>query len=323
MRLVTRLAIALAIGITTSVAGAQQFPTKPVRIIVGFSPGGGTDIMARLFAQKLNEWWGQPVLVENRVGATGTIAAEYIAKSAPDGYTIMLGSINQNALAPALYSKLGYNALKDFAAIVYVGYTPLLLLAHPSLPAKSVSELAALAKSRPGQLTAASPGNGTAHHLSLELFMATTGTKVIHVPYKGSSQAIVDLLAGQVQMSFDVPPVSLEHIKRGRIRVLGITTAQRSAKLPDVPTLNESGLKGFEIINWYGFFAPAGTPKDVVAKINADLNKALQDGAISKRLNDIGIEIGGGTPESFDAYVRAEVVKFDKLVKSAGIKLEQ
>lgn len=322
MYALTRITIALAFAGTMSAASAQQYPAKPVRAIVGFSAGGGTDIMARLIGQKLSEWWGQQVIVENRVGATGTIAADFVAKSPPDGYIIMLGSINQNALAPALYSKITYNPVRDFAPIVYVGYTPLLLLAHPSLPVKSVKELIALAKSRPGQLTAASPGAGTAHHLSLELFMATTGTKIIHVPYKGSSQAIVDLVAGQVQMSFDVPPVSLEHIKRDRLRALAITTAQRSAKLPDVPTLDESGLKGFEIINWYGYFAPAATPKEIVAKLNADINKAMQDPTVSKRLAEIGMEIGGGTAESFDAYTRAEVAKFEKLVKATGVRIE-
>jgi tripartite-type tricarboxylate transporter receptor subunit TctC len=322
MHALARLVLTCALTVVAHSATAQPYPSKPIRLIVGFSAGGGTDIMARLIGQKLTEWWGQQVIVENRVGATGTIAADFVAKSPPDGYTLMLGSINQNAIAPALYSKITYNPVKDFAPIVYVGYTPLLLLTHPSLPVKSVSELVALAKSRPGQLTAASPGNGTAHHLSLELFMATTGTRIIHVPYKGSSQAIIDLVAGQVQISFDVPPVALEQIKRGRLNALAITTRQRSPKLPDVPTLDESGLKGFEIINWYGFFAPAATPKEVVAKLNADMNKALQDPTVNRRLDEIGMEIGGGTSESFDAYARAEVVKFEKLVKASGVKLE-
>jgi len=197
------------------------------------------------------------------------------------------------------------------------------LVVHPALPVRSVNELTALAKSRPGQLTAASAGgNGSSHHLALEMYMAATGAKIINVPYKGSGQSSIDLISGHVQMAFDVLPPTIEHIKQGRLRVLAVTTSKRSSKMPGVPTLDEVGLKGFEMVNWYGFFAPAGTPRELIAKLNADINKALQEPSVAKRLDEAGIEIGGGTPEAFDAYVRAEVAKFDKLVKAAGVRLD-
>lgn len=317
-----RLTIAIAIGILTNGAIGQQFPVKPVRLVVGFSAGGGTDLIARLIGQKLSEYWGQQAVVENRAGAAGTIGADFVAKAPPDGYTLLLGSVNQNAIAPALYPKLPYNAVKDFSPVVYVGYSAMVLVVHPSLPVKSVNELTALAKARSGQLTSASQGLGSSGHLALEMYMAATGVKIVHVPYKGSGQFSIDLISGQVHMAFDVLPPAIEHIRRGRLRALAVTTLKRSNKVPDIPALNEVGLKGFDMVNWYGFFAPAGTQKDIVTKLNTDINRTLQDPSVSKRLDEVGIEIGGGTAESFDAYTRAEVTKFERLVKAAGIQIE-
>jgi len=323
MHALQRSVLALALGVIASAGSAQQFPAKPVRLVLGFSPGGGTDLQARVIGQKLSEYWGHPVVVDNRVGAGGTIGADFVAKSPADGYTILLGSVNQNAIASAIFAKLPYNAAKDFASIGYVSYSSLVLNVHPSLPVKSVKELIALAKARPGEITAASAGgNGTTHHLAIEMFMASTGVKVIHVPYKGSGQSTGDLISGQVLMAFDVLPPSIPYIKQGRLHALAVTTLKRSSKMPDIPTMDEAGVKGFEIINWYGFFAPAKTPPDIVAKINADINKALHDPVLIKRLDDAGLEIGGGTPEAFDAYVKDEIVKFDKIVKTAGIKVD-
>ena len=323
MRSFKRLTIGFALGILTTAAIGQQFPVKPVRLVVGFSAGGGTDLMARLIGQKLSEWWGQQAVVENRVGAAGTIGADFVAKAAPDGYTLLLGSVNQNAIAPAVYTKVPYNQVRDFAPVVYVGYSTMVLTVHPSLPVKSVGELIALAKARPNQLTSASGGgSGSAHHLSLEMFMAATGVKIIHVPYKGSSQSVIDLISGQVHVAFDVLPPTIEHIKQGRLRALAVTSLKRSSKVPDIPTMDEVGLKGFEMLNWYGFFAPARTPKDLVAKLNTDINKALQEPSVSKRFDEVGIEIGGGTAETFDAYVRAEVAKFEKVAKAAGVRID-
>ncbi len=287
------LAAILAVAATPSLA--QTWPAKPIRLMVGFAPGGGTDIVARVLAQKLSEWWGQQVVVENRAGATGTIAADFVAKSAPDGYTLLMGHVNSNAIAPTLFKKLPYDAVKDFASVTYVGYVPNVLTVHPSLPTKTVKDLIALAKSRAGELTCASSGTGSTQHLALEMFMTITGTKIIHVPYKGSGQAIVDLVAGQVQMNFDTMPPVLDHIRGNRLRALAVTTPKRAEQLPDVPTFVETGLKGFEMTNWYGVVAPAATPRDVVNKINADLNTALADPAVRTRLADVGTEIGGGT----------------------------
>jgi len=314
------LAAILAVAATPSLA--QTWPAKPIRLMVGFAPGGGTDIVARVLAQKLSEWWGQQVVVENRAGATGTIAADFVAKSAPDGYTLLMGHVNSNAIAPTLFKKLPYDAVKDFASVTYVGYVPNVLTVHPSLPTKTVKDLIALAKSRAGELTCASSGTGSTQHLALEMFMTITGTKIIHVPYKGSGQAIVDLVAGQVQMNFDTMPPVLDHIRGNRLRALAVTTPKRAEQLPDVPTFVETGLKGFEMTNWYGVVAPAATPRDVVNKINADLNKALADPAVRKRLADVGTEIGGGTAESFDAFVKTEIVKYTKLVKAANVQLD-
>ena len=317
------IAIALAFGFLASTALAQPYPAKPVRLVLGFSPGGGTDLQARVIGQKLSEYWGHPVVVDNRVGAGGTIGADFVAKSPPDGYTILLGSVNQNAIAPAVFSKLPYNASKDFASIGYVSYSSLVLNTHPSLPVKSVKELTELARTRPGQISAASAGgNGTTHHLAIEMYMAATGVKIIHVPYKGSGQSTTDLISGQVQMAFDVLPPSIPYIRQGRLHALAVTTLKRSSKVPEIPTMDEAGIKGFEIINWYGFFAPAKTPPDVIAKINGDINKALNDPSVARRLDEAGLEVGGGTPKAFDSYVKDEIVKFDKLVKAAGIKLD-
>ena len=301
---------------------AQTWPAKPIRLIVGFAPGGGTDIVARVLGQKLSEWWGQQVVVENRAGATGTIAADFVAKAPADGYTLLMGHVNSNAIAPTLFKKLPYDAVKDFASITYIGYVPNVLTVHPSLPTKNVKELIALAKSRAGELTCASSGTGSTQHLALEMFMTLTGTKIIHVPYKGSGQAIVDLVAGQVQMNFDTMPPVLDHIRGNRLRALAVTTPKRAEPLPDVPTFMETGLKGFEMTNWYGVVAPAATPREVINKINADLNKALSDPGVRKRLADVGTEIGGGSAESFDAFIKTEIVKYTKLVKAANVQLD-
>ena len=303
-------------------ASAQQYPTKPIRLLVGFPPGGGTDIVGRVIGQKLSEWWGQQVVVENRAGATGTIAADFVSKSAPDGYTLLMGHVNSNAIAPTLFKKLPYDAVKDFASVTYIGYVPNVLTVHPSLPTKSVKELVALAQARPGELTCASSGTGSTQHLALELFMTLTGVKIIHVPYKGSGQAIVDLVAGQVQMNFDTMPPVIDHIKSNRLRALAVTTPKRASQLPEIPTLDEAGLKGFSMTNWYGIVAPAGVPRDIINKVSADINKALQDPGVRKRLVDVGTEIGGGTPEAFDAFVKTEIAKYTKLVKAANVQLD-
>ena len=322
MKIATHALLAALAAALPGAAFAQAYPAKPIRLIVGFAPGGGTDTVSRVLGQKLSEWWGQQVIVENRAGATGTIGADFVAKSPPDGYTLLMGHVNSNAIAPSVFKKLPYNAERDFVTVGYVGYVPNVLAVHPSVPAHSVKELVALAKARPGELTYASSGVGSTQHLAGEKFMLDTGTKMIHVPYKGSGQAIVDLVAGQVSLNFDTMPPVLEHIKAGKLRALAVTTPKRAGGLPDVPTLSEAGLRGFDMTNWYGMMGPAGVPRDVVAKINADVNKALQDPAVRKRLVEVGTEITIMSPEQFEAFVKSEIGKYAQLIKAAKISID-
>ena len=316
------LLAALATVSIAPAAFAQPYPSKPIRMIVGFPPGGGTDVVARVIGQKLSEWYGQTVVVENRAGATGTIGADVLAKSPPDGYSLMMGHANSHAIAPNLMAKLPYDPIKDFAPVSYVGYVPNILSLHPSVPAKNMKELVALLKANPGKYTYASSGNGSSQHLSGEMFKLLTGTSALHVPYKGSGDAIKDLLAGTVSFNFDTMPPVLEHIKAGKLRGLGISTPKRLAQLPDVPTFAEEGLVGFEILNWYGVMAPAATPRDIVAKLSADINKAMRESDVKTRLEQVGTQLREMSPEEFGTFMRAELVKYAKLVKDANIRLE-
>ena len=316
------LLAALAAALIAPGAFAQPYPGKPVRMIVGFPPGGGTDVVARVISQKLSEWYGQTVGVENRAGATGTIGADVLAKSTADGYTLMMGHANSHAIAPNLMAKLPYDPIKDFAPVSYVGYVPNVLSLHPSVPAKSMKELVTLLQNNPGKYTYASSGNGSSQHLSGEMFKLLTGTSILHVPYKGSGDAIKDLLAGTVSMNFDTMPPVLEQIKAGKLRGLGISTPKRLAQLPDVPTFAEEGLTGFEILNWYGVLAPAATPKDIVAKLAADINKAMREPDVKARLEQVGTQLRELSPDEFGAFMRAELGKYAKLVKDANIRLE-
>jgi len=320
-RVSTCLLAALLLFAASS-ATAQPFPSKPVRIIVGFAPGGGTDFVARMIGQRLSEIWGQQVLVENRAGAAGTIGADFVAKAPGDGYTLLMGHVNSNAIAPNVFRKMPYDTLKDLAMVAYVGYVPNVLVLHPSLPAKSVKELIAIARARPGQLTFASSGTGSTQHLAGEMFMNLTGVKMVHVPYKGSGQAIQDLIGGHVSMNFDTMPPVLEHIRSGKLRALAVTTPRRASQLPDVPTLEELGLKGFEMTNWYGLMAPGSTPRALINQINADVNRVLKEPAIREKLQAVGTDIGGGTPEEFDAFLRTELAKYARLVKATGVVVD-
>ena len=312
----------VALALFAGQALAQAYPTKPVRMVVGFPPGGGTDVVARVISQKLTEWWGQAVTVENRAGATGTIGADVVAKSAPDGYTLIMGHVNSHAIAPNLFSKLPYDALKDFAAVSYVGYVPNVLAVHPSVNVKSVKELVALLKSKPGQFNYASSGNGSTQHLAGEMFKQLTGTSIVHVPYKGSGDAIKDLLAGVVAMNFDTMPPVLPHIQAGKLRGLAISTPKRLPQLADVPTFLEEGITGFDVSNWYGVMAPAGTPREIVAKLNADINKAMQVPEVRQRLESVGTQLREQSAAEFEAYMKAEVGKYAKLIKDTGVKVE-
>jgi tripartite-type tricarboxylate transporter receptor subunit TctC len=315
-------AVLAAALFSTTAAFAQPYPSKSVRMIVGFPPGGGTDVVARVISLKLTEWWGQPVTVENRAGATGTIGADVVAKSPPDGYTLIMGHVNSTGIAPNLFPKLPYDPIRDFAAVAYVGYVPNILAVHPSIPAKSVKELVALLKANPGKYNYASSGNGSTQHLAGEMFKQLTGTSIVHVPYKGSGDAIKDLLAGVVAMNFDTMPPVLPHIQAGKLRGLAISTPRRLAQLPDVPTFAEEGITGFDVANWYGVMAPAGTPREIVAKLNADINKAMQVPEVRQRLEAVGTQLNEQSAAQFEAYMKSEVSKYAKLVKDANIRLE-
>ena len=321
MKLLRWTALAV-VALSSGAAYAQSYPNKAVRMVVGFPPGGGTDVVARVISQKLSEWYGQAVVVENRPGATGTIGADVIAKSAPDGYNLLMGHVNSHGIAPNLFSKLPYDPIKDFAAVAYVGYVPNVLAVHPSVAARSVKELIALAKDKPGQMNYASSGNGSTQHLAGELFKQLTGTEIVHVPYKGSGDAIKDLLAGTVNMNFDTMPPVLPHIQAGKLRGLAISTPKRLSQLPDVPTFEEAGIKGFDVTNWYGVMAPGGTPRELVARLNADINKAMQVPEVRTRLEAVGTQLREQSSAEFESFMKAEAAKYAKLIKDAGIRIE-
>ncbi len=303
-------------------AAAQQYPARPIRMLIGFPPGGGTDIIGRIVAQKLSENLGQPIIAENRGGATGLVAAELAARAAPDGYTIMMAHISAMSILPSLYPKMAYDTAKDFAPITQAGIGPNLLVVHPSLPVKSVKDLIALARARPGQLHYASPGSGSVQHLSGELFKLQAKVDMLHVPYKGSGQSIVDLIAGHVQLNFDAVPVVLSHARQGRLRALAVTSANRSALLPDIPTVSEAGVAGFDMSTWWGLVAPAAVSKDIIAKLHAETVKALKLPEVRERLGSVGAEPGGNTPEEFGAFIRSETAKYARIVKDANIKID-
>ncbi|WP_280151964.1 tripartite tricarboxylate transporter substrate binding protein [Piscinibacter sp. XHJ-5] len=294
------------------------FPDKPIRLIVPFPAGGAADVMARGMAQRLGSELGQQIIVDNRGGAGGAPAAEAAAKSPADGYTLFFGTMGTQAINPALYPKLRYDPLKDFAPISLTHITPRVLVVGPSVSAKSVAELMALAKAKPGTLTYGSAGNGSSSHLSGALFETLAGVSLVHVPYKGSAPLLVDVLAGRIDMTFDSYTVYEEHIKSGKVRALGVTSKARMGALPQVPTIAEAGLKGYDVSNWLGLLAPAGTPRDVLAVLHGALGRAMATPALKQQLVALGIEPAFGTPEEFAALIRAELPKWADIVKRSG-----
>ena len=316
----TRLLCSLCLAFLSAGAWAQAYPTKPVRIVVPFAPGGSTDVTARILAQKLTDAWRQQVIVDNRAGAGGNIGAEAVAKAAPDGYTLLLATTGVMAINHRLYRNLPYDSLRDFAPVTQIGALPLILIVHPSLPARSVKELIALAKQRPGQLSYASSGVGSATHMTTELFRMMTGVDIVHVPYKGSGQAMTDLIGGQVGVAFDQITSSLPHVQAGKLRALAVTSARRFPSVPDLPSVAEAGVPGYESVSWNGIAAPAATPRDIVNRIQAEVARALQAPDMKERFLKDGIEGIGSTPEQFAAHIRAERAKWEKVVEAAGIK---
>jgi tripartite-type tricarboxylate transporter receptor subunit TctC len=301
---------------------AENYPNKVVRIIVPATAGGGADIIARIFGQPLGKSLGQNFLVDNRPGASNIIGTEIVAKSQADGYTLLLGTTGPLANNPLLYAKLPYDSMKDFAPISNVANSAFVLVVHPSLPAKSVAELIALAKAKPGQLAYASWGRGSATHLATVLLMTMTSVDIVHVPYKGSGNAMPDMLAGNVQMAFDSMLSSVPHIQAGRLRPLGISALKRSAVLSEVPTISEAGLEGFEAGSWYGFLAPARTPHEIVTKLHSEILKAIKLPEVQERLASLGTEPIGSTPAQFSEQIRRDLVKWGKVVQAAGIQPE-
>ena len=309
-------------GALAGIAPAQaQYPNKPVRLILPFPPGGGTDTLGRVVGAKLAESLGQQVVIENRPGAGANIGAEVVAKSPPDGYTLLMGNI-AHAINVTLYSKLGYDLLKDLAPVSLLASTPNIVVVHPSVPAKSVKELMAVAKARPGQLDFASSGSGSSAHLAGELFSNMAGIKMTHVPYKGGGPAVIALLGGQVSVGFATTPSVIQHVKSGKLRGLAVTGAQRSPSAPELPTVSESGLPGFEVVGWYGLLAPSGTSREIVSRLHAESVKLLKLPDVKERLDASGFEPIGTTPDQFGAYMRSEVEKWAKVVKVAGIRAD-
>ena len=306
----------------SSAARAQQaYPAKPIRLILPFPPGGSTDIVARLIGQKLTESWGQPVLIENRPGAGGNIAAETAARAAPDGYTLFQVNV-ANAIGATLYPKLSYDLITSFAPVIQLATTPYVLLAHPTVPAKNTTELIALAKARPGQLNYASAGGGSATHLSGELLKSMAGVNIVHVPYKGTGPAVTALLSGEVDLYFATVPAALPLVEAKKLRALGVTSARRSPLMRDVPAIAEAGLKGYETSTWHGILAPAATPADIVVKLNAEIARTLAQPAVRERLVGQGLDPVGGTPEQFGAYLKTEISKWAVVVKASGARPE-
>jgi tripartite-type tricarboxylate transporter receptor subunit TctC len=300
---------------------AQTYPAKAVRIIVGFPPGGATDIATRAIAQKLNESLAQQVIVDNRPGAASNIGAELVARAVPDGYTLLMGSVSLS-INPSLYSKLAYDPLRDLAGIAHVVTTPFMLVVHPSMPVKNVKDLIAFAKARPGEVNYVTAGAGSGAHLFMELFSSLAGVRMTSVHYKGQAPATVDVLAGQVPAQFDNILTLYPLSKQGKLRALGVSTAQRSPLAPEVPTVAEAGVPGYDADAWFGLFAPAGTSKDIIARLNADVMKGLQAADMRERLRSFGATPGSGTPEQFSALFRNEIAKWAKVVKAAGVRVD-
>ena len=319
----TRRRILLAAALAAApLAAWAAFPERPLRLVVPFPAGGAADLMARGLAQHLGEQLGQQVVIDNRGGAGGTVACEIVARAPADGYTLLFGTMGTQAINPALYSKLRYDPLKDFAPIALTHITPRVLVVGPSVKARNVGELIALARAKAGQLTYGSAGNGSSSHLSGALFESLAGVDLVHVPYKGSAPLLTDLLAGRVDATFDSFTVYEEHIKSGRVRALAVTSRTRMAALPQVPTLAEAGLPGYEVSNWLGVLAPAGTPKEIVTALHAAVIRAVADAGMKRQLTALGIEPAASTPDEFSALIRSEIPKWARLVKASGAMVE-
>lgn len=315
-----KLLTALVLSAVCGIAAAQSYPAKTVRMIVGYPPGGPTDLLARIVSQKLSESWGQQVIVDNRPGASGMIGAELTVRAAPDGYTLLMVPVTY-AVTPSLYPKMSYDAAKDLAPVAQVAAAPFILVVHPTLPVKTVKDLISLARSRPGQLNYASASTGGMPHLAGELFNTMTGVRMVHIPYKGAAPATTDLLAGQVSLMFNNMLSAMPQVKSGRLRAIAVTSTKRSAAAPELPAIAET-VPGYEASGWYAALAPAATPRELIAKINNDMNRIMKMPDVAQRLAGDGVEAVGTTPEQFGIYLRQEIVKWGKVVKASGAKAD-
>jgi len=319
-------AVAALFAYTAIFAGSllaqTAYPAKAIRYVVPFPAGGPLDIVARAIAQELNKSWGQPVVIDNRPGAGGNIGADLVAKAPADGYTILMGAVSTHAINVTLYNKLPYDPIRDFAPVTLITSVPNVLVVHPSVPANNVKELIALAKSRPGQLNFASGSTGSAGHLAGELFNSMAGVRMTHIPYKGAAPAVVDLMAGHVSLMFDNMSSALPNIKATRVRALAVTTLKRSPLLPQLPTISDAGLRGFDIATWFGIFAPAGAPPDIVARLNSEIVRILHTPEMKERLALLGAEPIGNKPDEFAAFVKAEIPKYAKVIQASGARAD-
>ncbi|MBV9523062.1 MAG: tripartite tricarboxylate transporter substrate binding protein [Alphaproteobacteria bacterium] len=323
MRILLGLTLAAGLPVLTSEAQTATYPDKPVKIIVGFAAGGGTDVAARVVAQKLGQVWSQSVMVENRPGASGMIAAEAVAKSTPDGYTLMMGSQTTLAVAPALYRKFSIDARKDFAGVAIAGLSPLVLVVHPSMPVRTVGELIARAKAEPGTINFGSGGLGTTPHMAGELFSIQADVRMVHVAYRGEAPAINDLLAGQLHLIFANLSAVVGNVRAGSLRALAVTSVARAASAPEVPTVAEVALPGFDAATWFALVAPAGTPRDIVLRLNAEVMRIVAQPDTQRRFAELGMSGGAGTPDELDAYIEAEIGKWSKVIMDAGVRAPQ
>ncbi len=310
------------LGSVTMAAAQDAFPTRPVSLVIPFPAGGSTDLVGRIVAEKMSSLLGQQIVVDNRGGAGGNVGSAAVAKAEPDGYTILMGTVATHAINPALYKKMPYDPVADFAPVSLLVVVPNVLVVNPDFPAQNVQELIALAKEKPGELSYASSGNGTPLHLSGELFKSMAGVDIVHVPYKGAGPALIDVMGGHVPIMFDNLPSSTEHIKAGKLRGLAVTTAERAPSMPDLPTIAESGLPGYETYTWNALFAPAGTPPEVIAKLNEAAVAAVKDPAVQAKLADVGASVVGSTPEELGEHVKAEMAKWAPVVKASGAQID-
>ena len=322
MKLLFRTLLAATLSVSAGMAGAQAYPSRPITIVVPFTPSGATDSIARALALHLSTEWKQPVVVENKPGAGGAIGVQAVARSAPDGYTLLLGSVGPMTINPGLYAKLPYDTMRDFEAIGLLAKTPAILVVPPQSPANNAAEFVAWLKANPGQLNYGSAGTGNVTHLVSEFFMRQAKVTAKHIPYKGSAPAITDLLGGQIDFMFDVVPTAQPYVKSGKFKAIAVTTLSRSPALPQVPTLHELGFKGFDVSSWFGLFAPAGTPPEVIAKLNAEMNKGMRSPAGLEKLQFLGAEPATGTPQEFKTMINQEMTRWKKVISDGEIKAD-